>query len=142
MSDKSYVTMEQHICPVCGKTFDTGNIIMDKRLKESFDSKTVTGYGLCEEHEELFNQGYVALIEIDEKKSNLAGKNKDIHSKDVYRTGNLAHIKIDIFRNIFSFSPPHRNQAYVFVEEGLIEKLKLLIEEDKQKIAEEGEILK
>ena len=45
--EKSYVTLEQHVCPVCLKTFDTGNLLLDDKLRDVFKKYTVTGYGLC-----------------------------------------------------------------------------------------------
>ena len=35
MNDKSHVSLEQHVCLVCGKAFDTGTILLDKRLRQS-----------------------------------------------------------------------------------------------------------
>ena len=32
--EKSYVTMEQKQCPVCGKIEDTGSLLLDKRLRK------------------------------------------------------------------------------------------------------------
>lgn len=81
---KSYVTMEQKQCFVCGTVFDTGAILMDKRLKETFDSAyTVTGFGLCEEHQKLIDDGYCIVIVV-----------KDKESKE--RTGELAYIKQEV----------------------------------------------
>ena len=65
MSDKSWVSMEQHQCPVCGKIFDTGNILLDNRLRETFDRYTVTGNSLCPEHQKQFDEGYRFLVEIE-----------------------------------------------------------------------------
>ena len=51
MQDKSYVSMEEKVCPVCGikHNHDCG-ILLDRRLIESMDKTTVTGYGEREEH--------------------------------------------------------------------------------------------
>jgi len=43
---KSHVGMEQKVCPVCGQAFDTGVILLDKRLRNSLERKTVTGWDL------------------------------------------------------------------------------------------------
>ena len=51
--EKSYVSLEQHICPVCLKTFDTGNLLFDEQLRNIFERYTVTGYELCEEHKKV-----------------------------------------------------------------------------------------
>lgn len=47
MSEKSYVSMEQNVCAVCGKTFDTGSILLDRRMQDSMERHTVTDWGLC-----------------------------------------------------------------------------------------------
>lgn len=40
---KSYVTLEQKICVVCGRSYDTGSLLLDKRLRERFEHHTITG---------------------------------------------------------------------------------------------------
>src|SRR3546814_1103109 len=49
MHDKSHVSLEQHVCLVCGTAFDTGAILLDKRLRASMERHTKTGWGLREE---------------------------------------------------------------------------------------------
>ena len=61
MNDKSHVSLEQHVCLVCGKAFDTGTILLDKRLRASMEHHTKTGWGLCPEHQKLADDGFVAL---------------------------------------------------------------------------------
>lgn len=36
---KSYITMEQHQCHVCGKIFDTGALLLDTHLRKRINSK-------------------------------------------------------------------------------------------------------
>lgn len=50
MSDKSHVSLEQHVCLVCGARFDTGAVLLDRRLRASMEYQTVTDWGLCPEH--------------------------------------------------------------------------------------------
>ena len=33
MDDKSHVSLEQQLCLMCGTAFDTGNILLDRRLR-------------------------------------------------------------------------------------------------------------
>ncbi len=49
MNDKLHVSLEQHVCLVCGTAFDTGAILLDKRLRASMERRTATGWGLCPE---------------------------------------------------------------------------------------------
>src|SRR3546814_20782436 len=69
MNDKSHVSLEQHACLVCGARFDTGAILLDKRLRASMERHTATGWGLCPEHQKLSDAGFVALVECDTQRS-------------------------------------------------------------------------
>lgn len=100
MSDKSYVSMEQQVCMVCGKTYDTGTILLDRRLKESMEGHTVTGMGLCPEDEQKYKEGYLALVEINPSKSK-EHKGK-IKPEDAYRTGVVVHIRRTVARKILN----------------------------------------
>ena len=69
MHDKSHVSLEQHVCLVCGTAFDTGAVLLDKRLRASMERHTATGWGLCPEHRKLADDGFVALVECDPQRS-------------------------------------------------------------------------
>ena len=88
---KSHVGMEQKACPVCGQAFDTGAILLDKRLRNTLERKTVTGWDLCPEHAKLWEKGYIALVECDPEKSTFT--DGTIKPPDAYRTGRIAHIR-------------------------------------------------
>jgi hypothetical protein len=62
MNHKSHVSMEQYVCLVCGVAFDTGAILLDKRLRASMKRYTATRLGLCTEHQKLADEGFVALV--------------------------------------------------------------------------------
>lgn len=116
----SHVPMEQHQCMVCGNVFDTGVVLMDKRLKKSMKMHTVTGMGLCPAHQKLFDDGYIALVECDETKSTPHGIKLD--SKDAFRTGTIAHIRRTTAKQAFNI--PISEHPMVFVERGVIEALR------------------
>lgn len=69
MNEQSYVSIEQHVCIVYCTAFDTGAILLDRRLRASMGRHTATGWGLCPEHQKLFDDGFVALIECDPQRS-------------------------------------------------------------------------
>ncbi|MFT3815795.1 MAG: ATPase [Acidovorax sp.] len=125
MSDKSHVSLEQHVCLVCGTTFDTGSILLDKRLRASMARHTVTGWGLCPEHQKLFDDGFVALVECDPQRS---GSPEGGHMKpeEAYRTGRVAHLRRTVFAEVFN-APIADKQACVFVEPGIIERLQSMV---------------
>lgn len=119
--EKSYVTLEQHACPVCLKTFDTANLLLDDKLRDVFEKYTVTGYGLCEEHKKVVEDGYVILVEVRERPQK---------GQDPYRTGNTAYLKRHVAKDIF---PDMDVQDVAFVEIGVLDKLRemLVVQDDK-----------
>lgn len=136
---KSYVTLEQHVCAVCCITFDTGVLLIDKRLRNKFKLTTVTAMSLCKEHAALKEQGYVALVEIDPAKSKSITKDSEVlHQRDAYRTGNYAHLREAVFRDLTSKEPPEC--GVVFVDAEVIDWLKTLQkeEEDDESAKREG----
>lgn len=104
---KSYVSVEVKVCEVCGSEWETNSLLLDRRLKESMESKTITGYGLCPEHQKLHDEGYIALIAIDESLSTNKPKNNVIRGLDgVHRTGAVAHVRREVAKNIFNCEIP------------------------------------
>lgn len=130
-SDKSYVTLEQRQCVVCGTTYDTGSLLLDKQLREKFDMHTVTGTGLCPEHDKLFKDGYLALVGCDEKKSKVAG-GKVMKPEDAYRTGTIMHIRKTVAREIFNIEIPDK-LPMMFCDEEVVAKLQAMMPENNEK---------
>ena len=86
---KSYVSMENFICPICGKQHDDGaGILMDTRLQDSFETTTVVGYKFCEEHQLMIAEGKsIFLMESTENNFNgLTGRTLQIKAEAI---GNL-----------------------------------------------------
>jgi hypothetical protein len=104
MTTKSHVSIEQHVCPVCSIAHDTGAILLDKRLKQTMHMHTATGYGLCPEHKEKADQGYIALVELDPKRSVI--RNDVVKPEDAYRTGRFAHIRREAWDKVFDLPAP------------------------------------
>ena len=122
MTDKEFVSMEQRVCIVCGQTYDTGTILLDKRLQRSMEHSTVTGYGLCDEHKRLFNEGYVALVAIDPQRSK-PQPNGAVKPGDEYRTGEVAFLKRPVYARIFKVDVP-AHLPMVFTDSEVIEHLR------------------
>ena len=104
MPEKSYVTMEQHVCPACAKRHDTGSIILHRRLEPVFDRYTTTEFGMCPECLDLRNRGYVAIVGIDPSRSS------DHTPGGVWRTGRIAHIRKSAW--IFDTPPPDHGVVF------------------------------
>lgn len=127
MSNKSHASLEQRVCQVCGTPFDTGSILLDKRLRANLEDRTTTGWGLCPEHQKLFSDGYIALIEFDPKRSAKPTRPLRMNPESAYRTGKVAHIKRELFDTLFS-EKLDADQACVFAELGLIDCLETMID--------------
>ena len=108
--DKSYVTLEQHVCRVCGVSFDSGNLLMDTRLRKRFDHKTSTGWGMCAEHQKLADEGFVALVEAKD-----SGRN-NLKPEEADRTGRLAHIKVAAFQRVINTPVPEGKVCFISPE--------------------------
>jgi hypothetical protein len=116
MTDKSYVTLEQHRCTVCSKTYDTGNLLLDKRLRATFDRHTVTGFGLCPECEAK-RAGYIAMIGCDPTRTP-AGTH--VKPGEVYRTGRVLHIKREAWPRIFGPKLPMPEDGICICDDALL----------------------
>jgi hypothetical protein len=125
MNEKSHVSLEQHVCLVCGTRFDTGAILLDRRLRASMERHTATGWGLCPEHQKLSDEGFVALVECDPQRSGSPAGGGRVKPEQAYRTGRLAHLKREAFAQVFNV-PIAADQPCVFVEPGVIEQLQTM----------------
>jgi hypothetical protein len=129
MSEKSHVSMERCVCLVCGTEYDTGAILLDKRLRASLDSYTITGWGLCPEHQRLFDDGFVALVECDPAKSGHPSSADRLKPEQACRTGRVMHLKRDAFARVFNV-PIDAQLPFVFAEPGVIEKLQAMLQQN------------
>lgn len=111
MNDKSYVTLEQHACVVCGAKFDTGTLLLDNRLMPVFEQHTVTGRGLCPEHKALIDEGHIALIGIDLAKSTT--RRGLVKHEDAYRTGVYAFIRPGMWEEVFNGPVPKAGISFI-----------------------------
>ncbi|HCF7075576.1 TPA: ATPase [Pseudomonas aeruginosa] len=125
MNEKSHVSLEQHVCLVCGTRFDTGAVLLDRRLRASMERHTATGWGLCPEHQKLSDDGFVALVECDPQRSGSPAAGGRVKPEQAYRTGRLAHLKREAFAQVFDV-PIAADQPCVFVEPGVIEQLQTM----------------
>jgi len=128
MTEKSHVSLEQHVCVVCTMRYETGAILIDRRLRDSLDRHTVTGWGLCPEHRTLFEDGYIALVECNPDRSGNPSPGDLVKSDKAHRTGKVAHLKRDVFNGLFNV-PRDDKLPCIFVEPGVIEQVQALAEE-------------
>jgi len=126
MEEKSHVSLEQRLCLVCGAVFDTGSLLLDRRLRASMERHTTTGWGLCPVHERLHSEGFVALVECDPQSSGVRSANGQLKPDQAYRTGRLAHLRREVFARVFDVTIA-ADQPMVFVEPGVIEQLQAMV---------------
>lgn len=126
MMDKSHVSLEMKVCIVCGHKYSAG-VLIQKNLRPTLERETITGYGMCEDHEKLHKDGYLALVGIDPTKSEIL-PNGNVKPEGVYRTGNVAHIRMAIMHQVINAKIPD-GQTVVFVEDEVIHLLKARMEE-------------
>jgi hypothetical protein len=112
-----YVRLGKHLCPVCCKTFDSGEILIHKQLQSIPEELALTDYELCKECDARNTDGYIALVEIDPTRSS-GGTTKKMH--EVYRTGRIGHIRRTVATEIFDFDV---SGVMVFVSPDLTDKL-------------------
>lgn len=92
--------MAKKICDVCGVVHEFNTeILIHKQLKDIDPDKTITGYGLCEEHQKLFDEGYIALVAANVLASEV--KNGIVKREDTQPTGELAHVRRTVFNKMF-----------------------------------------
>ncbi len=103
MGDKSYVSVEQHQCFACGVLYDTGSILMNRRLRPSFERHTVTGTGLCPEHQKMRDDGYILLLGALDKKGE-------------HRTGDILAVKTEVFEQMFNVPVPKGGVCFIAPE--------------------------
>jgi len=125
MDNKSYVSLEQRVYLACGTSFDTGNLLLDKRLRASMKRYTTTGWGLCPEHQKLFDDGFVALVECDPERSGSQADGR-LKPEQAYRTGRVAHLRRTAFAQVFNV-PIAAEQACIFVEPGVLDQLQAMV---------------
>lgn len=118
---KSYVSLAQHQCPICLDMHDTNEILFKKDLRPTLESKTTTGHSPCPTCQMRLNEGYLALIETADP-----NPGRSTVGMDVKRSGSFAFIRREVFPKIFNVPLPE--VPMVFVEPGVIDKLRTMTE--------------
>jgi hypothetical protein len=123
LMDKSFVSMEQKVCMVCATEYDSGTILLNKHLRNNMKTKTITGWGMCGEHQKLMDDGYIALVEATGPQGATT-----LRQDNAIRTGNICHLKRSVADAIFNVAIPI-GIPMLFVEPGVIEKLQSMQED-------------
>lgn len=128
---ENHVSLGRRVCIVCCKEFDSNEILLATKYRPTRNGgmeplrplkrHTVTGWGMCPEHEKLRQDGFVALIGTDEALSDKL-PNGNIKPEGAHRTGEVAHLKAEAFARIFNVPVPADKVA--FCDPAVIEHLK------------------
>ena len=118
---KSFVSMEQKQCIVCGEIYDSGSLLLNRRMTPNMEQHTLTGLGACPEHQKLADDGYIALIGVNE-----STKNSTLKPSEADRTGELVFLKKEAFEKMFTTKLDPGKFPMVYVSPELINELKLL----------------
>ena len=123
MVSKSYVTMEQAVCPICAETKDTGALLLDRRMRDTFEMHTTTGMDICKECREKIDDGYVALVGADGDKSVINGNT--IKAQDAFRLAEYLWIKRHVAVQIFDID--FTEHDFMFIDQEAIDKVKEIV---------------
>ena len=132
MTDKSHVSMEQKLCLICRKKFDTGGILFDTKLRERFFDHTTTGVGQCAECEAMNEKGYVALVGA----SNPDNGSDTLTPEDAVYTAEYLWLKRDAAEQIINTDIS--DFPFVYIEPEAIKKIKALVGKAFEDQADEG----
>jgi len=102
VDDKNIVSMEQHLCKVTGKPYDTNGVLLQTKNihRPKLDRNTLTGWGYSPEVQEKLDDGYLALVGCDEDMSDKL-PNGNILPSGAWRTGNIVYIKRHLAKELF-----------------------------------------
>ena len=125
---KSYVSLERQICIVCGKSFNTGGLLIDKRLKASMKKYTNTGMGMCPHDEQRKKDGYIGLIGCFNSVGKDGSKEERLTSSKAKRSGRVVHLKILAFKRIICVPTPENSVC--FIEDEGIDKILGLVKQE------------
>jgi hypothetical protein len=136
-SNGSHVALATGICAVCGRTYETGEVLLHKGLEKVFPGSgkaPPTEYGLCEEHQKKYNEGYVALVGIDPEKCEAGVDVDEMRLDEVYRTGLLVFVRAGVWDKLFNVPLPlledGRTRPMVFVPDEVIHILQGRVQKD------------
>lgn len=110
MSEKSHVGMETNQCVVCGKEYETGAILLDKRLRASLERHVCTGLGVCEKCKK---PGHALLFELvgTTLKRGVWVKNEVLERMgEKPPLSGLARVPTQVMDRIFSLRPQESTQ--------------------------------
>ena len=116
---KSHVGILHHICLVCAHKSTEDEILLDLRLRSSLEQDNYQyTEEFCPKCEKLRDDNYIALVGV----RNPVDQGETLQPGEADRTGEILHIKSEVFAHIFDCPVPP--QGLAFVEQEVIDMLK------------------
>lgn len=112
---EDFVRMGKHQCPVCLVIHDSGEILLHTRFQSIPENKTLTGYGPCDPCKDLYERGFIALVEAD----NPDLGEDTLTNQEAIRTGRVMHIKREAAEHMLNIDLTNRPMA--FIRPGVLE---------------------
>ena len=128
--EKTYLLgVGSYMCPICADPVDR-EILVNHHEQNSLHKEIFLGFKVCEDDQNLYDEGYIALIAIDTN-----NMEEPFDLLNVPRTGNGAHLSKDMFEKIFpTIEPPNNEYNIFFCSDSTIEYLeKILVQIEKEK---------
>ena len=119
--EKSFVGMETKICVVCGKEEESGSLLLDKRMRPSFEKNVCTGFGMCKKCSQLKEDGYVAFVGIDPYKTVIHGDS--IRPEEAHRTGGVMHIKHQAAKEMMGVTDEMIEGGLIFIDQKTLDQI-------------------
>jgi hypothetical protein len=112
--------MEQNICPICRVTFDTGAILLDRRLRDSMERHTTTSLSICPDCTTQSEDGWIALVGAN-------GPVQDglLKPQDAVYAAEYLWVKRYVADQLFNV--PLDTHPFVYLEPAAIERVKEII---------------
>ena len=103
-----------------------GTLYLSPGLVATLPDHINGGSGICPQHQELHDKGYVAFVEIDGSKTGVNFDNKDASEREVLRTGRMIHIRRTVAAKVLrngAAKDASRTARVLYVDIGAIDQL-------------------
>lgn len=95
----SYVSVATKACIICGTEYESGEILLDKKMKDKLERTTCTGLGApCPTCDKKYKDKFV-LIGVSDDDANVEGERLD--AAEVNRTGMVVGIPNELAKEMF-----------------------------------------
>ncbi len=120
---KSFVTLEQAVCPICREEKDTGALLLDRRMRDTFEHKTTTGFAVCSTCQDRIDDGYIALVGANPDKSVII--DDTLKPEDAHYIAEYLWLKRHVAVKMFNIDV--EKTPFVYIDQEAINKVKEIV---------------